>query len=82
MTQAGAHILAEAEQLSTPERLELADRLLECLAGEIPPDTAAAQLTKVRRRIAEVESGEVTLIPGEEALAQVRRLVGSSSAAV
>jgi len=32
----------------------------------------------VRRRIAQVEAGEVTLIPGEEALEQVRRLVASA----
>ena len=81
MTQAVAQILEEAEQLSASERAELADRIVESLAHDIPPDIAAAQVAEVRRRIAQVESGEVALIPGEEALAQVRRLVASARAA-
>ena len=78
MTQAVAHILEEADQLSASERAELADRILESLAHDIPPDIAAVQTAEVRRRIAEVESGEVALIPGDEALAHVRRLVASA----
>ena len=78
MTQAVAHILEEAEQLSAPE---LADRIVESLAHNIPSDIAAAQVAEVRRRIAEVESGEVSLIPGDEALAHMRQLVASARAA-
>jgi putative addiction module component (TIGR02574 family) len=81
MTQAVAHILEEAEQLSVSERAELADRIVESLAHNIPSDIAAAQVTEVRRRIAEVEAGEVSLIPGDEALARVRQLVASARAA-
>ena len=81
MTQSVAHILEEAEQLSAQERAELADRLVESLAHDIPPDIAAAQIAEVRRRIAQVESGEVALIPGDEALARVRQLVASARAA-
>ena len=81
MTQSVAHILEEAEQLSVQERAELADRLMESLAHDIPPDIAAAQIAEVRRRIAQVESGEVALIPGDEALARVRQLVASARAA-
>ena len=78
MTQAVAHILEEAGQLSAAERAELADRIVESLAHDIPADIAQAQMTEVRRRIAQVETGEVSLISGEEALAQVRRLVASA----
>ncbi len=78
MTQAVAQILAEVEQLSPPERAELADRLVETLAHNIPPAIEQAQIEEVRRRIAQVESGGVTLIPGEQALEQVRRLVASA----
>jgi putative addiction module component (TIGR02574 family) len=81
MTQAVAHILEEAEQLSASERAELADRIVESLAHNIPSDIAAAQVAEVRRRIAEVERGEVSLIPGDEALARVRQLVASARAA-
>ena len=80
MTQAVAHILEEAAQLSAAERAELADRLVESLAHDIPSDIAQAQMAEVRRRIAQVETGEVTLIPGEEGLARVRRAVASARA--
>jgi putative addiction module component (TIGR02574 family) len=81
MTQAVAQILEEAEQLSASERAELADRIVESLAYDIPSEIAQAQITEVRRRIAQVEAGEVALIPGEEALAHVRRLVASARVA-
>ncbi len=76
-----AQILEEAEQLSPTERAELADRIVEMLAYDILPDIAQAQITDVRHRIAQVEAGEVALIPGEEALAHVRRLVASAGVA-
>ena len=81
MTQALTQILEDAEQLSTRDRAELADRLIESLARDIPPDIAHAQIGEVRQRIAQVEAGEVALIPGDEALAHVRRLVASVHAA-
>jgi putative addiction module component (TIGR02574 family) len=81
MTQAVARILQEVEQLSVPERAEFADRLVESLARDVPPDIEQAQIAEVRRRIAQVESGEVTVIPGEEALEQIRRFVASARAA-
>ena len=81
MTQSVAQILEEAEQLSAPERAELADRLVESLAHDIPPEIVEAQVTEVRRRIAEVDAGAVALIPGDEALAHVRRLVASAQPA-
>jgi putative addiction module component (TIGR02574 family) len=80
MTQAVAQILEEAEQLSARERAELAERLVESLAHDIPQDISQAQITEVRRRIAQVEAGEVALIPGVKALAQVRQLVASARA--
>jgi putative addiction module component (TIGR02574 family) len=81
MTQAVAQILEAAEQLSASDRAELADSIVESLAHDIPPDVAQAQITEVRRRIAEVEAGQVTLVPCEGALAHVRRIVASARAA-
>ena len=78
MTQAVAQILAEVEHLSPPERAELADRLVETLVQNITPEIERAQIKEVRRRIAQVESGHVTLIPGDQALEQVRRLITSA----
>jgi len=78
MTQAVSHILAEVERLSPLERADLTDRLVETLANHVPLEIERAQIDEVRRRIVQVESGKVALIPGDEALEQVRRLVASA----
>jgi len=78
MTETVARILNEAQGLSVGEREELADRLVESLVHDIPLDVQRAQIAEVRRRIAEVQSGEVSLVPAEEALERVRRLVSSA----
>lgn len=68
-------ILRHAVALPPDVRAELAERLIESLAQDVSPDITSAQLAEVRRRIAQVEAGEVELIPGDEALAQVRNLL-------
>ena len=75
MTQAVIQILKQAQQLSLTDRAELADRLIESLANDIPNDIAESQISDVRKRIAQVKTGEVKLIPGDEALAEIRRMV-------
>ena len=80
MTQNLARILDEAEQLSVAEREELADRLVESLVRDIPPEIQRAHISEVRRRIAEVASGEVSLVSGDEAMRRVRQLVDSARA--
>ena len=67
-------IFREAVALPVDARTELAERLIASVAEDISPDIAHAQLAEVRKRIAEVESGEAELIPGDEVLARVRRL--------
>jgi putative addiction module component (TIGR02574 family) len=61
---------AEALKLAPGERAALAQRLLASLEEDTEIEEAWAQ--EVERRIAEVESGAVQLIPIEEALARVR----------
>jgi putative addiction module component (TIGR02574 family) len=68
-------IFRDAMALPTEARAELTERLVESLAQDVSPDITTAQLAEVRRRIAQVESGEVELIPGDEALARVRNLL-------
>jgi hypothetical protein len=80
MTHAVAQILEEVDQLSPSERAELADHIAGKLGHDIPPDLAKAQISEVRRRITQIEMGEILLVPGAEALAQVRRLVASQQA--
>ena len=68
-------IFREAMTLSPEVRAELAERLIGSLAEDVSPEITTAQLSEVRRRIAEVESGEAELIPGDEVLARARRLL-------
>lgn len=70
-----------AEQLSTEERADLVDRIVESLAHSIPAEIAQAQISEARRRVAQVEAGEVALILGEDAHAKVRRILLSAQAA-
>lgn len=65
----------DAVALPPDVRAELTERLIASLAEDIFPEITNAQLAEVRRRIAQVESGEVALVPGDEALARVRKLL-------
>lgn len=68
-------IFDDAVALPPDVRAELTERLIASLAEDISPEITSAQLAEVRRRIAQVESGEAVLIPGDEALARVRNLL-------
>lgn len=61
---------AKALQLTADERRALAQRLLASLDENTEIEEAWA--VEVERRIAEIESGAVALIPIGDALAQVR----------
>ncbi len=61
---------AEALKLTPGERAALAQRLLASLDEETEIEDAWA--AEVERRIADVESGAIPVIPIDEALAQVR----------
>lgn len=64
-------IMDLVDSLPIDMRLELIDHLLESIT---PPKTDVEEAWKdeVERRIDEVESGEVELIPGEEVFARMR----------
>ena len=68
-------IFRDAMALPPDARAELTERLVESLAQDVSPEITSAQLAEVWRRISQVESGEVELIPGDEALPQVRNLL-------
>jgi len=68
-------ILEEALALPDDSKLMLVERLVESVNSRTAPEVEAEQLNEVRRRVREVEAGRVDLIPGEEALRQVRRSV-------
>ena len=68
-------IFREAMTLSPEVRAELAERLIGSLAKDVSPEITSAHFAEVKRRIAEVKSGEAKLIPGDEVLARTRRLL-------
>lgn len=68
-------IFRDAVALPSDVRAELTERLIASLAEDTSPEITGTQLAEVRRRIAQVESGEAQLIPGDEALARVRNLL-------
>jgi putative addiction module component (TIGR02574 family) len=72
-------IFREALTLPPEVRAELAERLIGSLAEDVSPEITSAQLAEVRRRIAQVESGEVELIPGDEVLVRARRLLAEKT---
>ena len=67
-------IMERAEMLPIDMKLELVDRLLESISPS-PKEVDEAWKVEVERRIDEVESGEVDLIPGEEVFARIRARV-------
>ncbi len=67
-------IVEEARRLPPEQVMELVDRLNDELLPESEID--AAWKKEARRRIAEIESGAVEGIPGEEVSERIRRIVG------
>lgn len=64
----------DALALPSETRVELTERLVASLADDVPAEIQRAHIDEVRKRIAQVESGEVQLIPGDETLARVRNV--------
>ncbi len=78
MTRAVANLLEEFSHLSPQEQVEVADMIVERMVPPTSSPVFEAQMGEVRRRISEVESGRDVLVPGDEALAKVRRLIPNS----
>jgi putative addiction module component (TIGR02574 family) len=69
-------LVTEAQQLPRDQVVELCDRLLVSAGDEPDAKIDAAWRAETRRRVAEIESGQVTGIPGEEVMAEIRHIVG------
>ncbi|MDF5727960.1 MAG: addiction module protein [Rhizonema sp. PD38] len=65
----------EILSLPSASRVLLADRLVESLEFDTDSAIQAVWVTEAKRRRDEVQDGFGQPIPGEEALAQVRRLI-------
>jgi putative addiction module component (TIGR02574 family) len=72
MTPETSEVLAKAMQLSSHQRGLLIDRLVESLDDEAAdPDAEEAWAEEIKRRIDDIRSGKVKLIPGEEVLREL-----------
>jgi putative addiction module component (TIGR02574 family) len=71
-----SEIVKEARQLPYGERAELIEQLITDSAKDIDPKIEKAWGDTAMRRLAEIESGKVKLIPGEQVMAEVRKLIG------
>ncbi|MEK7727387.1 MAG: addiction module protein [candidate division KSB1 bacterium] len=65
-------ILAQALQMQPNERATLASRLLASLEPETDWEVELAWQQEAQRRLAELDRSEVTCIPWEQALQQLR----------
>lgn len=63
---------AAALQLPPAERARLVERLIASLDTDPAVEQAWAWAAEVERRNAEIESGEVSLLPGPETLAALK----------
>ena len=69
-------IVEEARQLPYGERAELVEQLILANQQDIDPKIEKAWADTALRRLEEIESGKEKLIPGDEAMARVRKTVG------
>ena len=71
MTNAVEQLKSQAEQLSVPERADLALFLLHSLEPQEPGAEEAWQ-TEIQRRVAEIRNGTAVARPLDDVLAELR----------
>lgn len=69
-------IEAAVAKLTPGQRGVLIDRIREMDEEVVDPEVEAAWDTEIRRRIAEIDSGEAVLLDGEEVMARVSAELG------
>ena len=69
-------IMTEARRLPSAQMNELFDNLLAESFAQPDPEVERAWKMETRRRVAEIESGAVKGIPGEQVMAELRKTVG------
>jgi putative addiction module component (TIGR02574 family) len=69
-------IIEEARHWSREQVAELVDRLASTLQSEVDPKIEEAWKQETRRRLAELESGQVQAVPGEIVAERIRKIVG------
>jgi putative addiction module component (TIGR02574 family) len=77
MTRKVEELLEQALSLPLEERADLAASLLDSLEGPGDPDVEEAWAHEVERRIRDVETGRVKLIPWAEARRRLRQTLNA-----
>ena len=67
------NILKQAMGMSEPDRALLADRLIRSLDTQVDPDWEEAWEAEIARRLAEVDSGKVKMVPWATVKARIRK---------
>jgi putative addiction module component (TIGR02574 family) len=67
-----ARVFDDALALPVEQRLALVNVLLDSLNSPIDPQIERLWMDEAERRVAQIESGEATLIDGEEAFSRLR----------
>jgi putative addiction module component (TIGR02574 family) len=72
LTSKAAEILEKAMELSSDERGLIASRLTASLDEDTPDEgVEAAWADEIKRRVDEIRSGKVKMVPGEQALSEL-----------
>ena len=73
MTAVINRVVEEVLELPVEVRINLVDRILVSLNLPMRPDIDKIWSEEAERRVAEIDRGEVELIPGEEVFAKIRQ---------
>ncbi len=76
MAMSVEQIVSEARLLPRELAAELFDRLLVETFTTPDPETEAAWKKEIQRRIADIESGREPGVDGDEAMVELRKIVG------
>ena len=69
-------IVEETRQLPTDVVAELVDRIWAARHGGMEAGIQEAWKQEARRRVSEIQNGQVEGIPGEEVSARIRKILG------
>jgi len=69
-------LIAEATVLPDADKTILIEKLIESMAEQLDQDCLLKGIQKAQERLAEIDNGTVQAIPGDIALAQIRRIIG------
>ena len=73
MPTAADKVVDEALDLPADARIGLVDRILSSLNLPTRPEIDRLWAKEAERRVAEIDRGEVDLVPGEEVFSKIRR---------